>query len=116
MKFSFSVIKGTSINVSIYHVHRDPIQFPDPLKFIPERFLPENSETRHPYAFIPFSAGKRNCIGQRFAMLEVKTLLANIFRNFEIECEQSFEDLNYETELVAKPTVSALFQLRSRSR
>ncbi|XP_034479241.1 cytochrome P450 4p1-like [Drosophila innubila] len=75
---------GTQIIVHIFDIHRNPRYFDQPNEFIPERFLPENSDHRHPFAFIPFSAGRRNCIGQKFAMMEVKTLLVYILRNFEI--------------------------------
>lgn len=54
---------GTQIHIFIYNLHRDAEQFPEPNKFDADRFLPENAETRHPFAYIPFSAGPRNCIG-----------------------------------------------------
>lgn len=54
---------GTSLNLSVYDLHRDPQHFPDPLRFDPDRFLPELVEKRHPFAYLPFMAGPRNCIG-----------------------------------------------------
>lgn len=55
--------KGTDIVVPIGDLHRDSRIWNEPLKFIPERFLPEEIEKRHPCSFIPFSYGPRNCIG-----------------------------------------------------
>ncbi|KAH7727009.1 CYP31B1 protein [Aphelenchoides avenae] len=66
---------GTQMIINAYLIHRDPRHWPDPELFIPERFLTNNATGRHAYAFVPFSAGSRNCIGQRFAMMEEKTML-----------------------------------------
>ena len=60
----FKVPKGANAIIIPYALHRDARHFPNPEEFRPERFLPENSVGRHPYAFIPFSAGLRNCIGK----------------------------------------------------
>lgn len=60
--------------------------FPEPNTFKPERFeMDYTANKRSPYAFIPFSAGPRNCIGQKFAMLEIKTVLANVLRHYKLD-------------------------------
>ena len=56
---------GTNVIMAPCLLHRDPKIFPRPDLFIPERFLPESSARRHPYSYLPFSAGPRNCIGQK---------------------------------------------------
>ena len=56
---------GLSVALLIYGMHHNPNVYPDPEVYKPERFLPEQSATRHPYAFLPFSAGPRNCIGKK---------------------------------------------------
>lgn len=75
---------GSNVFICPYATHRIKHIYPDPEKFDPERFSPENSEKRHPYAYIPFSAGPRYCIGNRFALMEMKTVISRLLRSYEL--------------------------------
>ena len=55
--------KGSAALIVVLQVHRDEKNWPQPLEFNPERFSPEETAKRHPYSYLPFSAGPRNCIG-----------------------------------------------------
>ena len=110
------MIKGTTANILTYMIHRDEKYYPEPEKFDPDRFLQENSKDRHPYAFIPFSAGRRNCIGQRFALMEEKVMLAAILRKFEIKSLKTTEELQPRTELILRPESGIPVELKLRKR
>ncbi|KAL1490373.1 hypothetical protein ABEB36_013082 [Hypothenemus hampei] len=73
--------KGLEILIMPYAVHRDPKLYDRPNDFIPSRFLDQDPKL---FSYLPFSAGPRNCIGQKFAMLELKNALAKILLNFEL--------------------------------
>lgn len=75
---------GSNINVMIYALNLDPAYFPNPEAFIPERFDDASERNENPFVYVPFSAGPRNCIGQKFAMLELKSSICNALRNFEL--------------------------------
>jgi cytochrome P450 len=64
--------------MSTYVVHRDPRWFPDPLRFDPERWRPEEVEQRPKFSYFPFGGGARVCIGERFAWMEGVLLLATL--------------------------------------
>lgn len=101
----YKIPAGSVISLHIYSLHRNEDVFPEPLAFKPERFEREQTCGRHPFAFVPFSGGPRNCIGkvyyiipiflimnriifktfiigQRFALFEEKVVLSTLLRRF----------------------------------
>jgi cytochrome P450 len=71
---------GSMVYVPIYALHRHTAIWDQPERFDPERFAPEQAKTRHRYAYMPFGAGPRICIGSGFAMLEGVAVLATLLR------------------------------------
>ncbi|XP_072942377.1 cytochrome P450 4C1-like [Epargyreus clarus] len=96
----YEVPPGTECAVMIFDLHRRSDQFDKPLEFRPERFL--EKPTWHPYAYIPFSAGPRNCIGQKFAMIEIKIALAAILRRYRILPVTTPQDLVFVVDYVLR--------------
>src|SRR5438128_8006034 len=73
---------GVVLFASAYLVHHDPLVYPDPYAFRPERFLEQSPGT---YTLIPFGGGRRRCLGASFAMLEMRIVLAAALRRFDLE-------------------------------
>ena len=121
--------KNTNIVFFIYGLHRSSEFFPEPEKFKPERF--QNFKSAFPYAYIPFSAGSRNCIGaywtpfssiiiviftgQRFAMLETKSIISKIVRHFEIKPTLPRHELKLSVETVLKSVNGIKVTLKKRN-
>lgn len=76
--------KGNGIWAPIYALQRDAQYFPEPDRFHPERFAEENRHLINPDAYIPFGVGPRSCIANRFALMEVKSLLYHLVLHFEL--------------------------------
>lgn len=110
----YSISKGSQIFVLPFSLHRNPDVWVDPLKFDPDRFSKENSAGRHPYAFLPFSAGPRNCIGQKFAQMEEKVILAHFLRRYKITSIDAEEDLKLKGDGILRPVAPLNFSYKKR--
>ena len=81
----YDVPAGSTIYVSLYATHRLAQFWPDPDRFDPERFAPGQAEKRPRFAFIPFAAGHRNCVGASAAMVEIKLAMALLAQRYELD-------------------------------
>ncbi len=80
----YHIPAGAIVALSPYTLHRHPAFWPDPEKFDPERFTPEQEAARHRYAYIPFGAGARKCIGDQFALMESIIILPMMLQKFRL--------------------------------
>ncbi|XP_017270737.1 cytochrome P450 4B1 [Kryptolebias marmoratus] len=94
---------GFRVGVSVFSVHRNPAVWENPDVFDPLRFLPENVTKRSPHAFVPFSAGPRNCIGQNFAMNELKVVAAMTLKRYQL-----IEDPDFKPKMVPRLILRSL--------
>lgn len=95
--------RGASVLLLFIATHRNERYWKDPLKFDPYRFLPEAK--REPNSFIPFSIGPRNCIGLKYAMMSMKTLIASLVREYTIKCDyKNIEDIELLSYFSLRPT------------
>lgn len=129
-----TVPKGAVVVVSSLSMHRDPkLWGPKAHKFDPDHFLPEQIAKRHPYSYIPFSAGPRNCIGKirgfvmfifklfvclftgmHYANLNIKLLLVKILSIYRFTTPLKYEDLSLRFQLTIKLNCKYLLQVHKR--
>ncbi|XP_046734901.1 cytochrome P450 4C1-like [Diprion similis] len=108
---------GSSVVLAILYTHRNEEFWPDPLKFDPDRFLPEEVAKRHPYCYLPFSAGPRNCLGIKYAMMAMKTLLATVLRRYIIKKDnvQPIQDIKLKADVMLKPVNPITIRIEKRT-
>ena len=96
--------KGADIGIAIYSVHHHPDVWENPGEYDPLRFQPDAIDRRDPFAFLAFSAGSRNCIGQNFALNEMKVVIATLMQRLQVSLKHDDgEEPEMIPPLVLKP-------------
>ncbi|CAO2630208.1 Cytochrome P450 3A9, partial [Lemmus lemmus] len=107
--------KGTVVMVPTYALHKDPKCWPEPEEFRPERFNKKNQDSIDPYTYQPFGSGPRNCIGMRFALMNIKVALVRILQNFSFQpCEQTQIPLKLRNQGFFQPEKPIILRAVSR--
>ncbi|XP_035742763.1 cytochrome P450 4C1-like [Vespa mandarinia] len=111
---NWTIPKGCSAVFLIYKLHRSAKYWPRPLVFDPDRFLPEKNCST---CFFPFSYGRRNCIGQHFAMLEMATVIATLIKRFRVTIDKPIEiaKIDVKLSITLKPTKPIRLKFEKRN-
>ncbi len=83
--FGYKISAGSLVVPYIYGVHHNEKYWPEPKKFMPERFSKENKKQHKPFSYLPFGGGPRLCIGNNFAIMEMQLVLARMAARYDFE-------------------------------
>jgi cytochrome P450 len=108
----FQIPAGSEILIFPCVTHRHPRWWPDPEKFCPDRFLPQNSAARPRGAYLPFGAGPRMCVGLNFAMTEILVVLAQLLQRFRVELAVDPRKVIAEPSVTLRPNPGVPVRLR----
>ena len=91
------IAKGMAVQIPVFAIHYDSEYHPNPKQFDPNRFMAENRHRLIPYTYLPFGTGPRNCVGMRFALMNIKTAIIKIINKFKfIRTENTKTDFEYK--------------------
>jgi cytochrome P450 len=110
----YEIPKGSIVYAFSYVTHRDQRWFPEPETFYPERFLGEKERKVSPFAYFPFGAGPRACIGAQFALTEMTLVAACLLRRFQFSLRPGDQDPEPLTLLSLRPKAGLPMVLRKR--
>lgn len=111
---NYSIPAGATVIIGTFKLHRNSTVYPNPNEFNPDNFLPEPTANRHYYAFIPFSAGPRSCVGRKYAMLKLKILLSTILRNFRVYSDIAENEFKLQADIILKRAEGFKIRIRPR--
>uniref|UniRef100_A0A2I3SYU7 Cytochrome P450 3A n=1 Tax=Pan troglodytes TaxID=9598 RepID=A0A2I3SYU7_PANTR len=107
--------KGVVVMIPSYALHRDPKYWTEPEKFLPERFSKKNKDNIDPYIYTPFGSGPRNCIGMRFALMNMKLALIRVLQNFSFKpCKETQIPLKLRLGGLLQPEKPIVLKVESR--
>nr|AAA31430.1 cytochrome P450 3c protein [Oryctolagus cuniculus] len=107
--------KGTIV-MPTYALHRDPQHWTEPDEFRPERFSKKNKDNINPYIYHPFGAGPRNCLGMRFALMNIKLALVRLMQNFSFKlCKETQVPLKLGKQGLLQPEKPIVLKVVSES-
>ncbi|XP_076779519.1 cytochrome P450 3A13 [Arvicanthis niloticus] len=110
-----SIPKGTVVMVPTFALHKDPKYWSEPEEFRPERFSKTNQDSINPYTYLPFGNGPRNCIGMRFALMNMKVALVRVLQNFCFQpCKETQIPLKLNKQGLLQPEKPLLLKVVSR--
>jgi cytochrome P450 len=81
----YRIARGSLVFLIPFVVHRRPNLWPDPERFDPDRFAPEQEARRPRFAYLPFGGGPRGCIGSQFALIEAQLIVAAVAQRFRVD-------------------------------
>ncbi|KAI6210215.1 hypothetical protein M3Y96_00304000 [Aphelenchoides besseyi] len=110
----YKIPRNATLLIAPNCVSEDKQFYANPQKYDPDHFAPEVCASRNPFAFIPFSAGPRNCIGQKFALMEVKTVLSWFFRRYALTTHIPLDANPPCPEIISRPFLGLPVRISKR--
>nr|WP_305794525.1 cytochrome P450 [Halomarina rubra] len=110
----YTIPAGARVFMNQWVVHRDARWYDDPLAFRPDRWTKEFEKSLPSFAYFPFGGGPRRCIGDRFAMLEARIILASIYQDYHLELA-SDRNLEVIPTITSRPKEDVLTAVHERS-
>ncbi|XP_036604529.1 cytochrome P450 3A24-like [Trichosurus vulpecula] len=112
-----TIPKGTVVMAPAFVLHHDPEYWPEPEEFRPERFSKDNKGSINPYVYLPFGTGPRNCIGMRFALMNIKVATSRLLQEFSFRtCKETQIPLKLSKRPLLSPAVPIVLQAVPRTK